>query len=344
LNTLCAPNESQFFDLLSLSTTLNRCLTHRYPWRPVPTPEPDTYVYNLPLSHSINPHKCHQRLTETGVLEQLEAGLISPLDIVGDWYTTFPASCIPVPIRVRVHNTFIADSEWNQAAMSAPYFPTPGKQEVLNSLPIPTDDDIPKLRTPSLLPAVPILLVTDLVTPLPGSITAEILESTDTPSNEHLGGYFIEAAQLPRNHPSIIIEHEGQPHFLKYVKYGLVNDDPCVLRTDGKGHNIYYTPLHAVSRVEGQYEQHHPPINESDLDIVLEDYIFNIPLQVAIHNLYDPGICTEVHRLRTTTSRMVSLRAARAHLREFQELIQIQLDVHNQQVEGMANQIVQIEK
>jgi hypothetical protein len=228
--------------------------------------------------------------------------------------------------------------------MSAPYFPTPGKQEVLDSLPIPTDDNIPKLQTPSPLPAVPVLLVTDQVTPLLGSITAEILESTDTPSDEHPGRYFIEATQLPSNHPSIVIEHEGQLHFLKYVKYGLVNNDPCILGTDGKGHDIYYTPLHAVPHVEGQYEQHHPPIDESNLNIVLEDYIFNVPLQVAIHNLYNPGICTEVHHLCTTTSRMVGLRAVRAHLQEFQELIQIQLDVHNQQVEGMANQIIQIEK
>jgi hypothetical protein len=42
--------------------------------------------------------------------------------------------------------------------MSTLYFPTPGEQEVLDSLPIPTDDEIPKLRTPSPLPAVPILL------------------------------------------------------------------------------------------------------------------------------------------------------------------------------------------
>jgi hypothetical protein len=160
---------------------------------------------------------------------------------MGDWYTTSPASHIPAPICTRVRTAFFKDSEWNQAVMAAPYFPTPGEQEILDSLPIPTDNDLPQIRTPSLLPAVPILLATNEVTPLPGSVTADIIESTEEPTGDHPGGYFVKAAKLPDNHPVMAIADQNHPRTLKYVKYGLVNDEPCILGTDGKGHDIYYT-------------------------------------------------------------------------------------------------------
>jgi hypothetical protein len=188
----------------------------------------------------------HHHLTEQGVLEQLESGLIALLNIVGDWYTTSPASHIPALICTHVCTVFLEDSEWNQAVMATPSFPTPGEQEVLDSLPIPTDDNIPRIHTPSPLPAVPILLATDQVTPLPRSITANIIESTEEPTGDHPGGYFVEAAKVPNNHPIMAIVDQGHPRSLKYIKYGLVNDEPCVLGTDGKGCDIYHTPLHAT--------------------------------------------------------------------------------------------------
>jgi hypothetical protein len=144
LNALCALAGSQFFDPDSLSHTLNHCLTHSDIWHLAPKPEPEEY--SLPLSRTINRGPRH-RLTECGVLEQLESGVITPLDTVGDWYTTSPASRIPAPIRTWVRTAFLEDSEWNQAVMAAPYFPTPGEQEVLDLLPILTDDDLPQICT-----------------------------------------------------------------------------------------------------------------------------------------------------------------------------------------------------
>jgi hypothetical protein len=183
--------------------------------------------------------------------------------------------------------------------MAAPYFPTPGEQEVLDSLPIPTDDDIPQICTPSPLPAIPILLATDQVTPLPGSVTADIIESTEEPTGEHPGGYFVEAKKLPDNHPIMAIEDQGRPCALKYVKYGLVNDETCVLGTDGKGCNVYYTLLYVTPRLTASthVDEHHCDIDKMELRIFLEDYIFNIPMNIAVYNLYDPGACAEVHHL-----------------------------------------------
>jgi hypothetical protein len=230
--------------------------------------------------------------------------------------------------------------------MAAPYFPTPGEQEVLDSLPIPTDDDIPQLLTLPPLPAVPILLATDQVTPLPGSVTADIIESTEQPTGEHPGGYFVEATKLPDNHPVMVIVDQGHPRSLKYVKYGFVNDEPCVLSTDRKGCDIYYTPLHATPQLttSTHIDKHHRVIDETELGILLEDYIFNIPMNIVVHNLYDLGVCAEVHHLRTITSRLVGMQAAWAYLREFQDLVRIQLNNYNQQVEDLAQWVVQVEK
>jgi hypothetical protein len=188
--------------------------------------------------------------------------------------------------------------------MAAPYFPTSEEQEVLDLLPIPTDNNLPQIRTPSPLPAVLVLLATDEVTPLPGSVTADIIESTEEPTGDHPGGYFVEVAKLPDNHPVMAIADQNHPRTLKYVKYGLVNDEPCVLGTDGRGCDIYYTPLHANphTTVSTHVDEHHRGIDETELGILLEDYIFNIPMNIAVHNLYDLGVCAEVHHLQTITS------------------------------------------
>jgi hypothetical protein len=136
---------------------------------------------------------------------------------------------------------------------------------------------------PSPLPAVPILLATDQVIPLPGSVTVDIIESTEEPMGEHPGGYFVEAAKLPDNHPVIAIADQGHPRALKYVKYGLVNDEPCVLGADGKGCDIYYTPLHTTPQlsISTHIDEHHCGIDKTELGILLEDYIFNIVTKIA---------------------------------------------------------------
>ena len=61
-------------------------------------------------------------------------------------------------------------------------------------------------------------------------------------------------------------------------------------------------------------EDHYPPVDEGELSILLEDYIFNIPMNMAVHNMYDPSICAEVHRLRTIMSWLVGMKVAHAHL------------------------------
>jgi hypothetical protein len=67
-------------------------------------------------------------------------------------------------------------------------------------------------------------------------------------------------------------------------------------------------------------------------------------MNIALHNLYDPGVCTEVHRLRTITSQLVGMQAAHSYLREFQDLIRIQLNNYNQRVEDLAQRVVQVER
>jgi hypothetical protein len=67
-------------------------------------------------------------------------------------------------------------------------------------------------------------------------------------------------------------------------------------------------------------------------------------MNIALHNLYDPGVCAEVHHLRTITSQLVGMQATCSYLREFQDLVWIQLNNYNQRVKDLAQRVVQVEK
>jgi hypothetical protein len=96
--------------------------------------------------------------------------------------------------------------------------------------------------------------------------------------------------------------------------------------------------------VSTHVDEHHRSIDKTELGILLKDYIFNIPMNIAVHNLYDPGMCVEVHYLQTITSQLVSMQAACSYLREFQDLVWIQLNNYNKRVEDLALRVAQVEK
>jgi hypothetical protein len=157
-------------------------------------------------------------------------------------------------------------------------------------------------------------------------------------TSDHPGGYFVEATKLPDNHPVMAVMDQECPCTLKYVKYGLVNDKPCILEMDRKRHDIYYTLLHANPRatISMHINEHYQRINETELRILLKNYIFNIPMNIVVHHLYNPRVYAEVHRLQTIISRLVGMQAACSYLREFQDLVWIQLNNYNWRVEDLV--------
>lgn len=312
-------------------TTVNRSLREPPPWRPTPELPPDERetLITLPLSRSVNPSPPNELLSlrNPSVRRDLALGLVSPLDIRGNWLAAIDPR-LPISIRNLVRTAFLNDVSWNRIALMATMPPSEEEETFLSELGVP--DTPPRLPTPPL----------QSYTIIANSLEISRIEDTasvmdlDPPSappspDPHSGGHWIEySANTP--HPPFEIEEEGEIKRLAYVQYGLDGDEPVYMGTNGKRQTIYARRLYALPHTY----IHDPPVDDGDLTLLLEDYPFNPSIQIALFAIGDPTLLADVYRFRSMENKLAGLRRAQDHLQHIFDNVQIRL--HNARVRALC--------
>ena len=154
-------------------------------------------------------------------------------------------------------------------------------------------------------------------------LPTDIKEPPFDPPGVHPGPPWFWYHDLPEHGP-MIVEIAGHAVELPFLRYLESNGQVLQLGTEGKGRQIYkHNPVSVADPPSAGWEES----LEGELEKLVENPTFNLPLQLALDFIGDPRITADVTCLRYMATMMPLLTS---HMNQFQTILQpvIALQTH----------------
>ncbi len=129
-------------------------------------------------------------------------------------------------------------------------------------------------------------------------------------------------------------DNDGKLHKLPYVRFTLLDDQPMVLGTTGKGTTIFSQRLTASPAPPPPYLS---KCDDNNLDILYNDYPFNWAISFALYRLRDPGVISDIFSLRSSYGRLKVLKHKNDTLARLITHLQEEQEQHNKEIKEFTD-------
>ena len=92
---------------------------------------------------------------------------------------------------------------------------------------------------------------------------------------------------------------------LPYLRYTLTDDEPVILRTQGRDKMVFHGKIKAMP---APFPPFPSSVDDGDLELLYLDHPFNWAVNHALYCLGDAGILADIHRYRMSYCQLRSLK------------------------------------
>ncbi len=161
-----------------------------------------------------------------------------------------------------------------------------------------------------------------------------MLEDDDSKQNPGPGPPWFKCA-TPSLSPKVVTkDDDGKLRELPYVCFALLDNQPMVLGTAGKGTTIFGQRLTVSPPPPPTYLS---KCDYDNLDILYNDYPFNWAISFALYQLGDPGVIGDVFSLRSSYGWLKALKHENDTLARLITHLQEEQEQHNKEIKEFTD-------